>query len=269
MNLGDIMINTPAFRSRLLNGEKMTGCWLETFNNIAAEIMALAGYDTAIIDLEHGPGSPLDAIQIMQALQVSNCLPVIRITNSDAANIKRALDIGPAGIMCPNIKSAAHAHEAVAASRYGPDGIRGSAPMIVRASGYGANMDAYFEWMEKEFVLIAQIESQSALDELEDIAAIDGIDMLFLGPSDLSAELGAMGDYTTERFLNALEKLENTARSSNKLLGSIPFTDRDAKDLYTRGYSLVVSGCDTLMIREGAKQDVQALREAAAPRDSG
>ncbi len=258
------MINSPKLKSRFLNNEKLTGCWLETFSPIAAEIMAYAGYDVVMIDLEHGPGSVLDAISMVQAIHGTNCLPIIRVTDSDAATIKRVMDVGPAGIMVPNIRNVDEARAVVGACRYGPSGIRGAAPGIIRASGYGENVNEYLHWFENEFLLIGQIESKSAVEQIGDIAAVEGLDMLFIGPSDLSASLGELGNYETDQFKKAMKNIERAAKESRKLLGTIPFPGYSAEKLYRSGYSFVVSGADTLLLQEAAKNDVKSLREAIA-----
>ncbi len=198
------MISKLKVKSRFKNNEKLTGCWLETFSPIASEIMAHAGYDIAMIDLEHGPGSVLDAISMMQAIQGTDCLPVIRATSSDTATIKRIMDVGPAGIMVPNVSDVEEARDVVKACRYGPAGIRGAAPPILRASGHGKDVEGYLDWLDSEFLLIGQVESRSAVEQIDDIVAVDGIDMIFIGPTDLSASLGKLGDFASDDFKKAM-----------------------------------------------------------------
>ncbi len=222
----------------------------------------MSGYDTAMIDLEHGPGSVLDAVTIMQALGCHGCSPMIRATNTDPSVIKRVLDIGPMGMMVPNVRSAQEARDVVAACRYGPQGCRGAAPILLRATGYGKNVADYRQWMEEEFLLIGQIESKEAVEDIETIAALDGLDMLFIGPSDLSASLGALGQFDSDEFIQAFEKVEQAALNEGKYLGAIPFPGWDCERLYQNGHHLVLSGADTIMLREAAEHDVQELHEA-------
>ncbi len=178
-------------KQQLRSGARLNGCWIESFSAIAAEIMAMSGYDTAMIDLEHGPGSLTDAVVMMQALSAHQCKPMIRATSGDPAVIKRVLDIGPLGMMVPNVKSVQEARDVVAACRYGPDGFRGAAPALLRATGYGEHVTDYERWMAEEFLLIIQIESKEAVHAIDDIAAVEGIDMMFIGAIDVSASLGA------------------------------------------------------------------------------
>ena len=256
-------MNQNSIKQRLRSGERLNGCWIETFNPIAAEIMAQSGYDSAMIDLEHGPGSYLDAVSMMQAVSQHQCTPLIRVSCADPAVIKRVLDIGPHGIMVPNIRSANEAREVVAACRYGPAGIRGAAPTIIRGAAYGKEGGEYLRWMEEEFLLIGQVESREAWEQIEDIAAVEGLDMLFIGPADLSASLGALGGFDRDEFTQAFEKIEQTTIQAGKLLGTIPFGPWSAKRLYENGHSLVLSGADTVLLREAAEQDVATLRQAA------
>jgi len=258
------MINTPKLKSRFLDNEKFTACWLETFSSIVAEVMAHAGYDIAMIDLEHGPGSVLDAISIMQAIQGTDCLPVIRATDSNAATIKRIMDIGPAGIMVPSIRNVKEARDVVKACRYGPAGNRGAAPPILRASGYGKDVEGYLNWLESEFLLIGQVESKTAVEQIDEITAVGGLDMIFIGPTDLSASLGKLGDFSSDDFKDAMRKIEKAVLNAGKLLGCIPFPGYSSKYLYQSGYSFVVAGADNMLLLEAAKNDVQALHDAMA-----
>lgn len=249
-------------KQQLRSGARLNGCWIESFSAIAAEIMAMSGYDTAMIDLEHGPGSLTDAVVMMQALSAHQCKPMIRATSGDPAVIKRVLDIGPLGMMVPNVRSVQEAHDVVAACRYGPDGFRGAAPALLRATGYGEHVTDYERWMAEEFLLIIQIESKEAVDAIDDIAAVEGIDMMFIGPIDLSASLGALGQFDSAEFVEAFEKIEQSVLAAGKYLGCIPFGNWDSARLYGNGHHLVLAGADTLLLREAAGRDVQELRRA-------
>ena len=246
-------------KQQLRSGVRLNGCWIESFSAVAAEIMAMSGYDTAMIDLEHGPGSLTDALVMMQALSAHQCKPMIRATRDDPVVIKRVLDIGPLGMMVPNVRSAQEARDVVAACRYGPDGFRGAAPALLRATGYGEHVTDYEQWMAEEFLLIIQIESKEAVEAIDDIAAVEGIDMLFIGPIDLSASLGQVD---SAEFIKAFEKIEQSVLAAGKYLGSIPFGNWDSARLYGNGHHLVLAGADTLLLREAAGRDVQELRQA-------
>jgi 2-keto-3-deoxy-L-rhamnonate aldolase RhmA len=263
------MISNNSVKQRLKKGNRLNGCWIEMFNPIAAEIVAMSGYDTAFIDLEHGPGSYTEAISMMQAVSIPNkandhgCAPMLRVSSSDIVDIKRALDIGPEGIMVPNVRSVDEARSTVEACRYGPAGNRGAAPRIIRASGYGDDMAGYADYMATEFLLIAQIETEQAVNQIEQIAAVEGIDMLFIGPSDLSASLGAIGDYESSKFNDAFDRIEQATLEAGKLLGTIPLPNRDPARLFKAGHTLVISGGDTILLQQAAGQDVERMHKAA------
>ncbi len=252
-----------SIKKRLRSGARLNGCWIETFSPICAEIMAMSGYDTAMIDLEHGSGAYLEATSMMRAVQNHGCPPLIRATSANAAVIKRVLDIGPAGIMVPNLSTCAEAEAAVAACLYGPKGCRGAAPGIIRATGYGKNVSGYLEWMRDDFLIIGQVESASAVEQIDDIARVDELDMIFIGPADLSASLGALGTFDSPEFIEAFETVENVALAAGKWLGTIPFPGWDAKRLFGNGHGLVISGADTLLLRKAAEEDVAEMHRAA------
>lgn len=253
------MYNPFRVKERLLAGERLHGCWIEAFSPLTTEIMAQSGYDVAMIDLEHGPGSIMDAVQLLPMFGASGCAPLIRVTSDDINAIKKAMDVGPAGLMVPNIQTAPQAREIVAACRYGPRGVRGAAPNLVRASAYGRHLEGYLDGVDDGFLLIGQVESSQGVENIEEIAAVDGLDMLFIGPADLSASLGALGDFTSDRFASAFAKVESAVLDAGKWLGCIPFADRDAGRLYRSGHRLVLSGVDTLLLRQAAEADVANL----------
>lgn len=259
----------PTFRlkQRLNDGEQLHGCWIEAFSPVMSEIVARSGYDVAMIDLEHGPGGIMDALRQLQVIAAYDCVPLLRVSSNDRAVLKKAMDIGPAGLMVPDIRTAQAARELVAACRYGPEGTRGAAPGLVRASAYGRDTGAYVDSVARDFLLIAQIESAQGVDNIEEIAAVPGIDLLFIGPADLSASLGALGDFSSDRFVAAFETVERTVLAAGKWLGCIPFHIWDARRLYHNGHRLVLSGADTVLLREAAERDVAALRDSMGDAD--
>ena len=135
-------------------------------------------------------------------------------------------------------------------------------PALLRATGYGQHVTDYEQWMAEEFLLIIQIESKEAVDAIDDIAAVEGIDMLFIGPIDLSASLGALGQFDCAEFIEAFEKIEQSVLAAGKYLGCIPFGNWDSARLYRSGHHLALAGADTLLLREAAGRDVRELRQA-------
>jgi 4-hydroxy-2-oxoheptanedioate aldolase len=258
------MKNRNSIKQRLKSGERLNACLIGILNPVVAEIIAISGYDIALIDLEHSPGSYNDALAVMQSISGHGCSAIIRTPSSDIVDIKKALDIGPMGIMIPNVASAAEARKVVSACRYGPEGTRGAAPVVIRASGYGRDVPAYLNFMAKDFLVIAQIESKQAVYEIDEIASIEGIDMLFIGPLDLSAAYGSLGNFNSPEFTGACAQIERATLASGKLLGNLSYPERSAKQLYQSGYNLVMSGLDIQLLKQAAESDVANARDAAS-----
>lgn len=254
------MYRENQLKKQLLNGEKTLACWLHTASPIIAEIMALVGYDGAVIDLEHGPNNYLSATTLMQAMGAAPTCSIIRVPWNDPVEIKRALDAGCEGIMAPEVNSAAEAEALVRACLYPPQGKRGAASILNRASSYGLDNTQYLVDNGKELLVIAQIESLEAVANLEQIAAVDGIDMLFIGHSDLSADCGKIGDYSNPLFIEAVAKAEEIIKQSNKFLGGLPRANDSAIAMLERGYDFVISASDVLMLRDAALMDLKTNR---------
>ncbi len=256
---------TASLKQQLRSGRPAIGCWIELMSPLVAEVIALAGYDCVVIDLEHGPGSTLDAVQIMQALQGHGCAPLIRVADGGQAGLKRALDAGAEGCMVPSVDSLAEAREIVAACHFAPRGRRGMATSVIRGSGFGIREQGYFERAAEDTLVICQIESPEGLSDVEAIADLDGVDMLFLGPNDLAANLGHRGQVDHPEVLAAAERVEAAARAAGKLLGGIPTPARPADALQAAGYHLIMADADTLLLRENACRSVATFHKSAEP----
>ena len=254
----------PPIKQRLEAGEKLNGCWIEMYHPVASEIIAMSGFDIAFIDLEHGPGTYSDALTVMQAIRAFPCAPMIRVGSSNVVDIKRTLDIGPAGIMVPNVQTADEARRTVKACRYGPDGIRGAAPGIIRATDYGTNVEDHLRFMAEDFMLIAQIESRQAVENIEQIVQVEGIDMYFIGPSDLSASLGKIGDFESSEYRDAYTHIIETVKAAGKFLGIVPVPGCSLKQQYQDGHNLILGDADTMLLKQAAAENLKKIREAAA-----
>jgi 2-keto-3-deoxy-L-rhamnonate aldolase RhmA len=250
-------------KRRICAGQPVFGCWLEMCSPIAAEIVAQAGYDAVLIDLEHGPGSILDAVSLMHAVQGRPCAPLIRVPTNDPVILKRVLDIGVAGVMVPAVNTAAQAMAAVSACRYPPNGIRGMAASIVRASDYGANWREYTADAAKNLLIMCQIESSEGVENAAAVAAVEGVDMLFIGPFDLSASLGHFGEPDHPDVRKKIAQVEAAAKQAGCALGGIPTPERSADDLLAAGYRLILADADVGLLGDTARARVKALRTAA------
>ncbi|MEM7224013.1 MAG: aldolase/citrate lyase family protein [Pseudomonadota bacterium] len=249
-------------KARLRSGQPAVGCWLNLYSTMAAEIISQAGYDCAMIDMEHGQGDTIDAIALMQAIQGRDCTPYARVPSNDPVAIKRILDAGAQGVMVPAVNSAEEAAAAVAACRYPPEGIRGVAPVIVRAADYGADWQSYTAAANETILVICQIESGAAVAAVEEIAAVEGVDLLFVGPFDLSANLGFLGQPDHPEVRAEIARVEQAAKSAGKLLGAIPTPDRSLEALHQTGYDLILADADVALLRDGAR--ASAKRALAA-----
>ena len=247
-------------KQRLKEGEAVHGCWLNMGSSISAEIIGSAGFDWALIDLEHGIGSESNLIYQLQALESSGTTPIIRSESLDIARGKRILDVGANGIMFPQILNADEARLAISNMYYPPKGRRGLAKMI-RATGYGTNFDTYFNGVEENLLGVIQIETIESLKHLDEIASIDGVDVLFLGPADLSLALGIQGQWDHPDFIRAVEAIGKAARKSGKAAGVLFFDIDQYEFYYKNDFRFLASGSDMLFVSKGAKTVSASLME--------
>ena len=207
-------------KQRLLRGETLLGCWLNLGSAITAEIVGLAGYDWVLIDLEHGAGSEATVLHQLQALEHTSAAAIVRVESFERQRYHRVLDLGAEGIMCPRVNTLEDGQKAAAAIAYPPQGVRGIAKMI-RASNYGASFDQYLGSAQKNLVGIVQVESEESLSHLDALASLEGIDVLFVGPADLSMSLGIFGEFQHPQFLDAIKKTAEAASRHGKAAGAV------------------------------------------------
>ena len=239
-------------KSRLKNGETLLGCWLNLGNSLTAEIVGLAGFDWVLIDLEHGSGTQADLLYQLQALEHTSAAPVVRVENYDRQRIHRVLDAGAEGVMCPRIYNYAEAQRVVSGLRYPPHGYRGVAKMV-RATGYGENFETYRKEEKNDILGIVQIETLEVLEYLSEIAALDGVDVLFIGPCDLSIELGIFDQFNHPLFIETVNKVISAARDAGKATGILLFNPDDFKVYHDMGMRFFASGSDASFVAHGAR----------------
>ena len=248
------MYRPNAIKSKLLAGEVVVGCWSHLASPIATEIIALAGYDFVVIDHEHGPGHYLDAVSILQAIATTNAAGIIRVPWNDAVHVKRALDIGVEGIIVPYVSTAQEAKVAIRACMYPPNGNRGMAHVLSRASDYGLKADEYARRVDENLLRICMIETEESINNLPEIVKTEGLDMVFIGPFDLSCSIGCPGQFDDENFRALVGRAETIVRDSGKFLGSIGFDDH--VDMRQRGYQFIISTSDLVLLRDSAVDDL-------------
>lgn len=254
------MHSRNSFKKRMLEGKRGFGCWLHLGSPVAAELLALAGFDALIIDHEHGAGDFAGAVQLMQAMSATPASPIIRVPWNDAVALKRALDIGPQGVIVPSVNSAEEARAAVAACRYPPEGIRGAAYGLVRASDYGMAANEYFKGVNENLLIACQIETAAAVDAVPEIAAVDGVDMLFIGPIDLSGSIGKLGQFDDSEIIALRERAEAAIKASGKLLGGLAVPNLSIADMAERGYDFVTAASDITLLRDAALAQLKEMR---------
>jgi 2-keto-3-deoxy-L-rhamnonate aldolase RhmA len=244
-------------RAKLANG-LMAGTFLNLGSATAVEVAAEIGFDWLLIDLEHGSGSLADLRGMLLACRHAAAAPIVRIRSIDPDTVKFVMDSGAAGIMFPYVSSAAEARRAVEAMKYPPQGSRGVA-VVTRASQYGAQWNDYYAQANRESLVVVQIETPQAVAAAEHIAAIEGVDVLFVGPMDLSVNLGCPGDFTPPHFIAALEQVVAACRQHGKVAGilSRPQLVDQHRQL---GFRFLALGSDTGAVQSGLQQALHAIR---------
>lgn len=235
------------------------GVWLNLGSAVSAEIAALAGYDWLLVDLEHGSGDYRDLSHQLWAAQASHSAVIVRAPALWAPDIKRVLDLGPHGIMIPNIENADQAVAAVKAVRIPPLGSRGAATST-RASGYGYGYEAYVQKSNSSLLLVVQIESLEGLANVHQIAAVDGIDVLFVGPLDLSISMGVRDPLGDDGFRKALVSVVEAAHRSGKSAGILARNETEAEIYLSIGFRLVAAGSDRGFLASAMRKGADALR---------
>lgn len=242
-------------KKRLEKGEALLGCWLNLGSSISAEIVGLAGFDWVLVDFEHGAGSEKDVLHQLQALEHTPAAAIVRVESAERQRYHRVLDMGAEGVMCPRIRTVDDARKAVRSLQYQPEGERGVAAMV-RANQYGKNFDKYFTWTRQNLVGIIQIETAEVLGCLEEVAEIEGVDVLFIGPRDLSTALGIRNELTHPKFLEALHRTVKAARSQGKAAGILLSSPDEYEKYYDLGFRFIAIGSDMGFVRHSAENVV-------------
>lgn len=242
---------------RLAAGETVFGCWLGMADPYAAEMAATAGFDWLLIDGEHAPNDLRSTLEQLQVIEPSPSLPVVRLRDDDPARIKQVLDAGAQSLLIPMIETAEQAERALRATRYPPHGIRGVGSSLARASRFSAIPD-YLTTANDQICLILQVESRAGLAALDDILAIPEIDCVFIGPADLAADMGHLGNAGHPEVRTAvLEALARIA-ASGKAAGMLSTDDAFIADCLQAGARFVGVGIDVTAyvgaLRARAKQ---------------
>jgi 4-hydroxy-2-oxoheptanedioate aldolase len=250
------------FKAALLDGRPQIGLWSSLASNIAAEIIGGAGFDWIVIDTEHAPNEVPGVLSQLQAMVNGTAEPVVRCAWNDAVLIKRILDIGARGLLVPFVQNAGEAQRAVAATRYPPLGIRGVS-VAPRANLYG-RVPNYHGSAHEHICVLVQVETVSALREIEAIAAVEGVDGIFIGPSDLAADLGHLGNPNHAEVQAAIAQGGARIRAAGKAAGILT-SDADAAARYLEwGFTFVAVGSDVGILARGAEKLAAQCKQRAA-----
>ncbi|MBX3606121.1 MAG: 2-dehydro-3-deoxyglucarate aldolase [Piscinibacter sp.] len=234
------------------------GTWISSASPVVAEAVGHAGFDWGVLDMEHSPLDTLDVVHLLQALAGTKMVPVLRLPWNDPVTVKRVLDAGATTLMFPFIETAEEAARAVAATRYPPEGTRGLAG-ATRASRYGTQPN-YFAQANRQIGVIVQLETVAAVRRLEQIAAVDGVDALFVGPGDLSASLGHIGQFTHPAVMDQLAKAAQRCRALGKPVGTIGDSPEVAAQYRAAGFDFIAIGSDLSLLMRAARSVIGALR---------
>lgn len=250
-----------AFKDRLTgDGPALLGLWQALANNYSADICARAGYDWLLFDGEHSPNTAQTLLAQLQAVAPFPAEAIARVPLGDAVTIKQYLDLGFMTLLVPMVDSAEQAREVVSATRYPPHGIRGVASATARATAYGDD-PAYLKEASNRLTLIVQIESRAALENIDEICGVDGVDAVFVGPGDLSASLGHIGNARHPEVQEAIDHAKARIDASGKPAGIFALSPEDAKLRIEQGFRFVSIGTDIGLLLSGARRLVASVRD--------
>ncbi len=241
-------------------GKKTAGAWAQLCSPIATEILGRGGFDWILVDMEHAPGDVLTLVSQFQALSGTGAVPIVRVPWNDLVWIKRILDAGAYGLMIPYVNTREQAMAAVQACKYPPAGNRGIAGSP-RAAGYGRDTASYLKRANDEILVMLQVETPQAIDNLEEIAKVPGVDALFIGPMDLSTSMGHFGNPAHPDVQAAIARVEAAAKRLGMPLGTISGSWEQAKALYDRGYQLITLLSDSVLLSKIGADTMAKFRE--------
>lgn len=247
-------------KSKLSQGELTIGSWITLGHPAIAEIMAAAGFDWLVLDMEHSVLELSEIQTLIQVLDGQRCPAIVRLTSNHPDQIKRVMDAGATGVMVPMVKSAADARAAVQGVYYPPRGQRGVG--LARAQGYGARFQQYRGWLEDNAVIVAMIEHVDAVKVIDEILAVDGIDAYIIGPYDLSGSMGRPGELDHPDVQSAIAQVLEAGQRSGKP-GGIHVIEPNQDELQRRiaaGFNFLGYGLDIRILDSLCRSHMQNIR---------
>lgn len=248
-------------KNKLKNQRVIFGTWLSLNCESIAEIFCKAGYDWVVVDLEHSSLTEENAEKLIRTIQLCGSVPLVRITNNCPHLIKRVMDSGAHGIIVPQVKTPQEVQQAVHATRYPPAGCRGVG--IARAQAYGNGFDKYFQWQKNGPIVLVQIENKEAVDRINEILSVPGVNGFLIGPYDLSCSLGQPGEFQSDKFVRAEKKILK-AGIQQKCPAGLHIVEPEPKNIkkaISKGYKIIAYSVDIRMIDESARKGQIAFGE--------
>ncbi|WP_375254833.1 HpcH/HpaI aldolase/citrate lyase family protein [Yoonia sp.] len=240
------------FKGRLRAGERQIGLWISLSSNVAAEVTAHAGFDWALIDMEHSPNDYLSVLGQLQVFAATETTPLVRVEWNDAVAVKRLLDLGAPGLLFPMIGSVDQAEQAVAATRYPPKGIRGFSGST-RATKFGRITD-YAARIADETAVLLQLETRAAVAQAETIAAVEGVDGIFFGPADIAADVGLLGQPMAPEVWALIRPAAQKLIAKGVPVGTLVSDPAFATALLNEGFSFVACATDASLLARASDQ---------------
>jgi 4-hydroxy-2-oxoheptanedioate aldolase len=237
------MFRPNRLKQRIQAGEKSLGTWLESASPALAEVAAISGLDFFIIDQEHGPGGLQTAIDMMRAGACTQATAVVRVPPQDVVYVRRLVEAGMEAILVPMVETAEQARAIVSVCRFPPRGSRGDAACVTRSSSYGFAAD-YYDRADDNLLIMVQIETYAAVKNAREIAEVDGVDLVFIGPGDLSGSSGLRGKTNAPEVEALIAEIVQVCKRAGKPLGTVPRLGKSWQQLVDNGFSLVATGSD-------------------------
>jgi 4-hydroxy-2-oxoheptanedioate aldolase len=250
-----------SIRERLRRNELLLGAFMQLGSAVAAEVAARSGLDWALIDLEHGSGSEADLVPQLHALGGTGTPAMVRVESLSRLRVGRPLDLGAHGIMVPQVNDGDAAKEFISYLRYPPKGLRGVA-LSARGAGYGAATHADVGRLGESVIAIVQIETDKGLSNASEIASVEGVDVLFVGPSDLSHTLGVPGNFEHKSYVKALQSIADAAQSHGKALGVHIPGFSEFERYHSLGFRFISLATDASALAAGIRNALSQARQA-------
>ena len=242
-------------KRRLSRGEQVYGTWITVESPMATEMLSSLGFDYFVFDTEHSPLDIYMAQTLMQAMRGdSKTTPIVRVNWNDLVQIKRALDIGAYGVLVPWVNTKEEAEMAVKATRYAPNGLRGCGPR--RAAMFDSD---YLQTADDEILVICQIETKEAVENIEEIVSVEGVDVSYIGPADLSASYGHLGNQSHPDVQKAIDRVFDATKAAGKATGVHQASGKTIEGRMEKGYNFITIGNDLIYLKNGVLAQMEKL----------